>query len=56
MLEAIGEIEIGDNNIPIEVEEASSLRPEVAVTDFALMDVPYTGPGYKLGGKAASQD
>ena len=50
MLEAIGGIEIGDDNILIKVEEASSLRPEVTVNDFALVDVPYTG--YKLCGKA----
>lgn len=51
MLETIGESEIGNDNIAIAVQK-KVFKLEVAVNNFALMDVPYTGN--ELGEKAAS--
>lgn len=39
MLEAIGETEVRDDNIPMTVEQ-QILKLQVAVDDFLLMDVP----------------
>jgi hypothetical protein len=42
VFEAIGETEISDDNITVTVEE-KIFEFEIAVNNFALMDVPYTG-------------
>ncbi len=51
MLETIGETEISDDNITVTVKE-KIFEFEIAVNDFSLVDVPYTGD--ELGKEAAS--